>query len=317
MSTPEFEPLEPQDARDYWDHEEHDFTPWLAAQLSEDGTSQLENVLELDLDVLETEKRVGKYSIDLYAEVPDDGRTVVIENQLSDSDHDHLGKAIAYAAGVDADIIVWIAPAFNDEHRDAFQWLNEHSRDGVDLFALRLEVWRIGESSPAVRLNPLVEPSEWKETVKQTGRELTATKQLQKEFWTAFRARIDTPQSSLSPRKPRAQHWYNNPVGKGGFSLTFRMSTKNNTAEAGLVITDDEAAYHELSDDREAIEATIDADLEWQQPYETTSGKMRSQIICSRSMDLEDRDSWEEYLDWFVDRGEEFYEAFQPRVSGL
>ena len=106
MSPPEFEELEPQDARDYWTHEERDFTPWLEDELHEDGTSQLEDVLELDLTVNEREKRVGKCSIDLYAEATDDGRQVVIENQLSTSDHDQLGKAIAYAAGVEADIIV-------------------------------------------------------------------------------------------------------------------------------------------------------------------------------------------------------------------
>lgn len=317
MSIPEFEALEPQEARDYWAHEAQDFTPWLADQLDADGTSQLEDVLELDLDVLEREKRVGKYSIDLYAEIPEDNRKVVIENQLSDSDHDHLGKTIAYAAGVDADIIVWIAPKFNDEHRDAFQWLNNQSREGVDLFALRLEVWRIGDSKPAVRLNPVVEPSEWKETLKESTEELTETKRLQKEFWTAFRDRIDTPRSPLSPRKPKAQHWYNNPVGKTGFTLKFKVSTKKNRAEVGLLIRDDEDAYYELERDRAAIEAAFDSDIEWQEPWETSAGKYRSQIICTRSMDLQNRERWDEYLDWLVTHGEKFREEFGPRVAEL
>lgn len=49
--------------------------------------------------------------MDILASTVNVGRTVVMENQLGSSDHDHLGKSIAYAAGVDADIIVWIVPS--------------------------------------------------------------------------------------------------------------------------------------------------------------------------------------------------------------
>ncbi len=124
---PDFQELEPQDVREYWTHEAHEFTPWLANEIRSEDASHLEDVLGLDLEVIQMEKSVGKYSVDILAEVVEDGRQVVIENQLDQSDHDHLGKSIAYAAGVDADIIVWIAPKFNDEHRDAFQWLNRNS----------------------------------------------------------------------------------------------------------------------------------------------------------------------------------------------
>lgn len=63
-------------------------------------------------------------------------------------------------------IIVWLSPQFNDEHKDAFHWLNKNSREGIDLFSIRLEVWRIAESPPAVRLNPVEDPSEGKEKTK-------------------------------------------------------------------------------------------------------------------------------------------------------
>ena len=98
-SPEEFHELEPQDMREYWTHKAHDFTPWLADSIESEEVSHLEDVLGLDLEVTEMEKSVGKYNVDIVAEVVDDGRQVVIENQLSSSDHDHLGKSIAYAAG--------------------------------------------------------------------------------------------------------------------------------------------------------------------------------------------------------------------------
>lgn len=312
-----FKQLEAQDVREYWRNEEEDFTPWLERQLNTEGTSDLEDVLELDVEVIQREKSVGRYSVDIYAETVDDGRGIIIENQLNTSDHDHLGKALAYAAGVDAEIIVWIAPTFNDEHRDAFQWLNENSRQEMNLFALRLEVWKIGDSAPAVRLNPVAEPSEWKEAVKRTGRELTETDELKEEFWTAFRNRVRDGDNPLSPRKPKPQHWYNNPIGKTGFALTFKMNTQENLLEMGLLIRDDDDAYHALAEHKETIEAQFDTEIEWREPAETRAGKQRSQIVCTRKADITNQDSWDKYLDWLLTYGTQFHDEFYDRVRAL
>ena len=64
---PDFAPLEPRDVREYWEHEAHDFTPWLADEIETEESSDLENVLGLDLEVLQREKRVGKYNADIFA----------------------------------------------------------------------------------------------------------------------------------------------------------------------------------------------------------------------------------------------------------
>ncbi|GAA5052676.1 DUF4268 domain-containing protein [Haladaptatus pallidirubidus] len=317
MQSPTFEELKPQDVRNYWKHEEREFTPWLADEIAADGVSHLEDVLGLDLEVVAREKSVGRYNVDIFAEVVDDGRNVVIENQLTASDHDHLGKSLAYAAGVDADIIVWIAPKFNDEHRDAFQWLNSNSRKGVNLFAVRLEVWRIGESPPAVRFNPVEEPSEWKELAKRSEGELSDTKQLQEQFWTAFRDRIESTETPLRPRKPKPQHWYNNPIGRSGFTLSFSVNTEKNTLYCGLVIRDDAQAYQELVVERDAIESEFDETLVWKEPEETRAGNERSKILTSRSADLTEQARWDEYLTWLLHQGEQFHETFYDRIQSL
>lgn len=314
-SPADFHELEPQDVREYWSHEAHEFTPWLADAIDSDEVSHLEDVLGLDLEVSQTEKSVGKYNVDIVAEVVDDGRQVVIENQLGSSDHDHLGKAIAYAAGVDADIIVWVSPKFNDEHRDAFQWLNQNSREGVDLFAIRLEVWRIGDSAPAVRLNPVEDPSEWKEKAKRSEGELTETKKLQEEYWTQFRDLIENRDTPLRARKPKPQHWYNNPIGKAGYKLQFTVNTVEDNLYAQLIIKDDPEAFQSLEQQKNDIEAEMDGELIWSPPEEAQGESKRSKITLRRSAQLSDRDSWPEYHDWMLKRGEEFHEAFADRIQ--
>lgn len=77
--------------RKAWPNEAKDFTPWLASHLEYIG-----NILEMDLELVEKESKVGGYSADILAKVADtedDSESyVVIENQLEDSNHDHLGK---------------------------------------------------------------------------------------------------------------------------------------------------------------------------------------------------------------------------------
>lgn len=317
FEPPDFRELEPQDVRDFWEHEAHEFTPWLADSIRGDDASHLEDVLGLDLEVIETEKDVGKYSVDIVAEVIDDGRQIVIENQLEASDHDHLGKCIAYAAGVDADIIVWVSPQFNDEHKDAFQWLNKNSREGVDLFAVRLEVWRIGDSPPAVRLNPIEDPSEWKEKAKRSEGDLSETKKLQEEYWTQFRDLISDRDTPLRARKPKPQHWYNNPIGRSGFKLQFTVNTVEDNLYCQLVIQDDPEVYQELEGQKKTIEKEMGEQLIWSPPEEAQRNSKRAKITLRRSGDLTDKESWGDYQTWMLERGEQFHEVFYDRIQHL
>lgn len=313
----DFASLESQDVREHWEHEADDFTPWLADQIRHEPVSELEDALGLDLEVIKEEKSVGRYNVDILAEVVDDNRKVVIENQLNSSDHDHLGKSIAYASGVDADIIVWLAPRFYDEHRDAMQWLNENSREGVNLFAIRLEVWRIGESEPAVRLNPIVEPSEWKEKAMRPDDELTETEEVREEFWTGFRDRIEELETPLSARKPFPDYYYNNPIGKAGFELQFTIKISEDELGVGLVIRDDADAYWDLADSREEIDAQFDQRVHWEDPEETRAGKERSKIVVRRDDDVTDTARWDDYFDWLLKNGEQFHDVFYHRLQDL
>lgn len=289
----------------------------MADEIRSEPVSELEDVLGLELEVIQEEKSFGRYNVDILAKVVDDNRNLVIENQLNSSDHDHLGKSIAYAAGVDADIIVWIAPRFHDEHRDAMQWLNENSREGVDLFAVRLEVWRIGESDPGVRFNPVVEPSEWKEKAQRADDALTDTEQLREEFWTAFRDLIEERDTALSARKPFPDYYYNNPIGKAGIELQFTVKVSEDELGVGLVIRDDAEAYWQLAEQQAEIEAAFDGDLQWQEPETTRAGKERSRIMVSKDVDVADQDRWDEYTEWLLGTGEQFHDVFYDRIQEL
>ena len=116
--------LEKVNLRDIWPNEEYDFSVWLS---KEENLKELSNTIGIDIVLEERESAVGKYSVDIYGKEEGTDRKVVIENQLEDSNHDHLGKIITYASGKDAKTIIWIVKRARDEHRQAIEWLNAHT----------------------------------------------------------------------------------------------------------------------------------------------------------------------------------------------
>ena len=80
------------DLRSVWSHEALNFTPWVA-----ENVELLADAVGLDITVDETESSVGDFNVDIYASETGTDRKIIIENQLEDTDHDHLGKLITYA----------------------------------------------------------------------------------------------------------------------------------------------------------------------------------------------------------------------------
>ena len=131
--------LESVDVRDVWPDESRDFTPWLAES---ENLTRLGEALGLTLEPRGTEQAVGSFSADILCRRLDGGSDdeswVVIENQYGRTNHDHLGKLLTYAAGLNARTLVWIAEEFRDEHRAALDLLNssttrEHAYFGVEI----------------------------------------------------------------------------------------------------------------------------------------------------------------------------------------
>ena len=113
------------------------------------------------------------------------GRKIIIENQLEDTNHDHLGKIITYASGKDAEVIIWIVKRARDEHKQAIEWLNNHTDDKCAFFLIEIELWRIGKSEPAVKFNIVERPNDWAKSMKKAA-SLTQGAALKLDFWQQF-----------------------------------------------------------------------------------------------------------------------------------
>ena len=209
--------IEKVDLRTIWEHEAQDFTPWLAENLS-----QLGQELGMDLELQEREAPVGRYSLDLLAHDLGSNRPVIIENQLEGTNHDHLGKLLTYTSGYNANVVVWIAREFRDEHRQALDWLNQRTDENTEFFGVVVELWRIDNSRPAVKFNPVSTPNEWRKgNVNPIPSGNPNLSERRERYQIFFQGLIDTLREDhkfTGARKGRPQNWYNFASGNSGIS---------------------------------------------------------------------------------------------------
>ena len=156
------------------------------------------------------ELSVGPFSADLLAE-DIQGNKVLIENQLEQTDHDHLGKCLTYAAGLEARTVIWITAQVRQEHRAAIDWLNEISTDEYSFFAVEIELMRIGESPLAPRFNVVASPNDWSRSFKRQAKraegELTEAQAAHREYWTKFIQVGGNVYPELANRVPFKGNW--------------------------------------------------------------------------------------------------------------
>jgi hypothetical protein len=82
----------------------------------------------MDLELSAAEHPVGGFSLDLIGVGQASGDMVIVENQLTTTDHLHLGQLLTYASGTNAVNVVWLATGFREEHRAAMDWPNCRKR---------------------------------------------------------------------------------------------------------------------------------------------------------------------------------------------
>ena len=138
MAMRELGKLETVPVTEIWPHEEHNFTKWMAEDLS-----HLDRVVGMELQLIGREYRTeDRGRVDILAEDKKTGGKVVIENQIYWSDNDHFLRMIGYAASTEAKSIIWVASDFHDAHIKMIRWLTEA---GVDVFGVKISAVKLGE----------------------------------------------------------------------------------------------------------------------------------------------------------------------------
>ena len=263
--------------RDVWGHEEFDFSNWLA---QEENLDALSEEIGVAIKLVKTEANVGKYSVDILAEEELSGRKIIIENQLEDTNHDHLGKIITYASGYDAEIIIWIVKDVREEHQKAIEWLNEHTDENISFFLIRIELWQIENSNPAPKFEIMVSPNEWAKAIKTNPGNgvLTETKLKQLEFWNKFKNYVQEKDRRIRLRTPRPQHWYDVSIGSSDAHVALTINSQKNLLGCEIYIDRNKDLFNFLKEKKALIVKEIDEKIEWVDSAVSSSLKTKKQV---------------------------------------
>jgi hypothetical protein len=298
--------------RNIWINEARDFTPWLAVQ---ENLDYLGEILGLNLVEAEQEVSVGSFSADIHCKIENDNRTVIIENQIESSNHDHLGKTIVYASGVDASVIVWIVKNARPEHVSAVEWLNDHTDSDIGFFLVEIHAIKIGNSDPAPQFKIIAQPNEYMKSVKTgSDKELTRSQLGRYEFWTQLNTYIEESGVKLAARKPNYDHWYDFKLGSSKYHMTVNLLDGENKIRVALWISNDKEIFDGLYANKEAIESAYGANLEWDRK-DLQKASWVADYITGFSYD--DQTNWLELQKSIINKVLNFQKALKPYLGKL
>ena len=309
---PNFSELKRIPLREKWNHEASDFTPWLAENIQALG-----DALGMDLAVIDREAPVGNFYLDLLARDLGSSKTVVIENQYNQTNHEHLGKLLTYAGGSDASTAIWISEEIQDEHRQALEWLNQRTDTETQFFAVVVEVLQIDDSNPALNFKLVVFPNEWQKSKKQkTSTNLTPRQEKYRDYFQALIDELREKRNFTKARAGQPQNWYTFSSGIRGIGYGAQFA-KGGKVLAYVNIYQDVRGnrldlFDTLQKRNENIESNFGAPLEWNRAEE----QQVSWLAVYRDGNIESSDSeLEEIRKWHITNLLKLKEVFQPEIE--
>lgn len=290
--------LEEVDIRELWKHEQYDFSEWLSKN---ENIELLNNEIGLTLTDIQKEVFVGTYRCDLVAKDEATGIKVIIENQLEATNHDHLGKLITYASGLDANVVIWIVKEAREEHRSAIEWLNNKTTNELSFFLMEIRAYKIGDSLPAPKFVVVEKTNDFVKTV-NTGVDSGELSNAQAErliFWNRFNEVLISRNKPFNVRKATTDHWYSVALGTSEAHIEVTLVNKTNSIGIEVYIKENKNLFDKLFNSSEEIENELGFSMEWMR----LDHKKASRIICYiEGLDFDNHENYDELMKRVIDK---------------
>ncbi len=302
----EFKPI-----RQLFKDEAQHFTTWLEQHLE-----VLSERLGIELNLVQREKAVGDFNVDLLCEDSAD-RPVIIENQLEKTDHDHLGKLLTYLVNLDARAAIWVTSEPRPEHQKVIDWLNENTAADLAFYLVKVEAVSIGQSPPAPLFTVLAGPSEQTKQLGEKKKEWADRHIRRMEFWKGLLDRSKEKTKLFANISPGRYNWLGTGAGRSG--VTFNYTIVMDLATVELYIDHDhetgaknKAIFDALAAQKEAIEREFGGPLEWERLDDKRASRIRKRFTDGG---LADPETWPRLQDEMIDAMIKLDRALRGRLA--
>ena len=302
--------LKEVDIRNLWKHEQYDFSEWLS---QDENIEELNGILGLTLTDVSKEVYVGSYRCDLVAIDESTGIKVIIENQLESSNHDHLGKIITYASGLDAQVVVWIVTHAKEEHRSAIEWLNNNTNSEVNFFLIELHAYKIGDSLPAPYFEVVEKPNDFIKNTKVNGdkSELNKSQSERLEFWNQFNDILVEKGKPFNVRKATTDHWYDVAMGTSAAHIGITLVNKESNIGIELYINDDKDMFDRLLEKKSLIEEELGFKLDWQRLDNRSASRIKYYI---HGLNFDDHSNYNDLIEETINIAVKMRDTFKRYI---
>lgn len=299
------------DIRELWKHEQYDFSEWLSKK---ENIENLNDILGLTLVDISKETYVGSYRCDLFAKDETTGIKVIIENQLEMSNHDHLGKIITYASGLDAKVVVWIVKEAREEHRSAIEWLNNNTNSNINFFLIEIHAYKIGNSDNAPMFQVIEQPNDFIKSNKSINSNDTMNKsQSQRlEFWNQFNNVLVERGKPFNVRKATTDHWYNVAIGTSDAHIDITLVNKDSVIGVELYITDNKEFFDKLYQRKDEIENDLGFKLDWRRLNNSKASRI---VTFIKGLNFDDHSNYNELINKTIDLAVLMRDTFKKYIN--
>ena len=316
------------DAREVWRREDEDFSPWLVKNLE-----LLDEILGTELELIRREQPVGSFFADiLCVDRKDNNSFVVIENQLGRSDHDHLGKLVTYATGLQARTVIWIATAFDQDHLNALVSLNHRTNNLFRGFGVKLELKSIDNSKCLPTFTLVAEPrvitqrrvkdhssTSHNETQQQMDDRPPTTdgNPAESPYWSAFREFWSKNNSQLIPfEQTKDPNYFGFHIVQGFWFAAWRNNIETEIAAKLFMHSTDN--FDALKAQQVAIASeirTVDEILQWDRHPKFSPFPQVG--FYKRGLPRGDRSDWQNQFKWLLAAFEDLDRVFRARIADI
>ncbi|MBS1641595.1 MAG: DUF4268 domain-containing protein [Bacteroidetes bacterium] len=296
-----------------WQHEERDFTPWLAQNIEKLG----EALGGLQLEVEQTEVYAGNFQLDILAKEVSNNKVVVIENQIYKTDHKHLGQLITYASYFKADIIIWVSQEVTEEHRSAMDWLNNNTNDKLEFYAVEANIIKIDNSKPALNFKLKAFPNEW---IKSGGNTptiaSTETGELYRAFFQKLLNELREKHRFTNARTGQPQSWYSFTSGIKGCIYGCSFARGSKVRAEVYIDTPSQEINKEIFRAFELLKVQLEQEFGEELQFEELPTKRASRIAVYRDGDIwTDTQTLDEIKNWCIEKLLKFKQVFGDKLK--